>query len=121
VTATDLADIPAGTRFHHQGSDQFRITPGPAARVLVRENPGIGDGPSAALGTPVVVAGRVGQGTVILVGFLSGYQEMELPADEARLWGALARYRVLGVGAQGKNRLNTETRRHGGDDTERAR
>jgi uncharacterized lipoprotein YddW (UPF0748 family) len=94
VTGVDLGDISAGARFRHQGSDQFRITPGPGASVLVRENPGVGDGPSAALGAPVVVAGRVGQGTVILVGFLSGYQAMETGTDEVRLLAALARYRA---------------------------
>jgi hypothetical protein len=100
VTGVDLGDIAAGTRFRHQGADQFRITPGPGARVLVRENPGIGDGPSAALGTPVVVAGRIGRGTVILVGFLSGYQKLELGPDEARLLAALARDRSAMVEAK---------------------
>src|SRR5205823_5506439 len=92
VTAVGLGELPAGTLFRHRGADQFRITPRPGANVLVRENPGVGDGPSAALGAPVAVAGRVGRGTVILVGFLSGYQQIELSPDEARLLTALARY-----------------------------
>ena len=100
VTGVDLGDLLAGARFRHQDSDQFRITLGPGASVLVRENPGVGDGPSAALGAPVVVAGRIGQGTVVLVGFLSGYQELELAAVEARLLAALARYRAAPVAAR---------------------
>lgn len=99
VTAMELGDVPSGTRFRHQSADQFRVTPGPGARVLVRENPGIGDGPSAALGAPVVVAGRVGQGTVILAGFLSGYLQTDLAPDETRLLAALVRYHAVPVRA----------------------
>jgi hypothetical protein len=92
VSTAALGDLPIGTRFRHRGADQFRITPGPGASVLVRENPGIGDGPSAALGAPVVIAGRVGRGTVVLIGFLSGYQQTALGDDEARWLAALTAY-----------------------------
>jgi uncharacterized lipoprotein YddW (UPF0748 family) len=98
VTAVGLGDIPAGTRFLHRGGDQFRITPGPGAQVLARE--GAADGSSAAPGAPVVVAGRLGQGTVILIGFLSGYLQTELAPDEARLLSAMADYRAAPADAK---------------------
>jgi uncharacterized lipoprotein YddW (UPF0748 family) len=90
ISTQALGEFPRGARFHHRGSDQFRITPGPAATVLVRENPGVGNGPSAALSAPVVVAGHIGRGTVLLIGFLSGYQQTALDDEEARWLAALA-------------------------------
>jgi uncharacterized lipoprotein YddW (UPF0748 family) len=99
VTAVPVGEIPVGTRFRPSDSDQFVITPGPTAQVLARENLGVGDGPSAALGAPIIVAGPVGHGTVILCGFLSGYPAMALADDEARVFAALTRYRAPGQAA----------------------
>jgi hypothetical protein len=93
VTVEALDGIPAGTPVRHAGGDQFRITPGPAARVLLRESRAPVPGPGVdTAGAPVVVAGPLGRGTVVLVGFLSGYQQLEVAAEEARLLAALARY-----------------------------
>jgi hypothetical protein len=91
-TAPTLKLLPPSTVFRHQGSDQFRITPGPSARVLLFEVIGKGEGPSATIGAPVVVAGPVGRGTVILAGFLSGYQVTEMAPEESRLLAALTRF-----------------------------
>jgi hypothetical protein len=59
--------------------------------VLARVSKGDGQAP----GAPVIVAGGVGKGTVILDGFLSGYMQTELAPEEARLWAALVRYRFV--------------------------
>ena len=82
----------------HEGGDQFRITPGPAGRVLMREDRPSTEGTAAVLGAPVVVGGRVGRGTVVLVGFLSGYLQAALAPEEARLLAALAKYRASSAG-----------------------
>jgi uncharacterized lipoprotein YddW (UPF0748 family) len=93
-TVGAVAALPPASIFHHRGGDQFRITPGPAARLLLSEVVGIGDGPSDINGPAVVVAGRVGRGTVIAVGFLSGSLQTELSPEETRLLAALAQYRT---------------------------
>ncbi|MBI5831159.1 MAG: family 10 glycosylhydrolase [Armatimonadetes bacterium] len=72
-----------GTRFDHGYADHVRLSPGPAGVVWWRD----------AGGQPVVVAGAVGRGRVVLDGMLTGYvgYAAELPAAElALLVGCLA-------------------------------
>jgi hypothetical protein len=86
VTETGQLPLFPGFRLVHSGGDQFRITLGPAARVVAREATVSGERP----GAPVIVTGKVGQGSVVLVGFLSGYLQTELTREETILLAALA-------------------------------
>jgi hypothetical protein len=99
VADVGLGDLAVGGLVRHGGGDQVRITPGPSAQVLLREMASSESGE----GAPVVVTGAVGRGTVILVGFLSGYLDTELGEAEARLLVALSRYRAP-AGRESRNR-----------------
>jgi len=86
-TKAVVARVPIGRRaqgwtFEHSYADHVRLHPGKTARVLVREA-----GPGRA---PVVVAGRVRKGVVVLSGILPAYTEAGLSVEERELFAGLA-------------------------------
>ncbi|MBI3911827.1 MAG: family 10 glycosylhydrolase [Armatimonadetes bacterium] len=79
--STSLPGLPAGADFEYAFLDHIAIHPAGRAEVLVRED--------RAEGQPVVVRGRVGQGTVVLNGTLPGYGSVPMTEGEKALLLAL--------------------------------
>jgi len=77
VTAARIGRRQAGWAFEHSYLDHVRLAVGENGRVLATEAP-----PSDA---PVIVAGPVGKGLVVLSGILPAYTEEDLTAVEKEL------------------------------------
>jgi uncharacterized lipoprotein YddW (UPF0748 family) len=84
-TAVALRGLANGSKFEHEGTDHVQLSAGPAGKVLATE---------AKFGKPVVVAGSVGKGLVVLDGMMPGNDD-EAPAtsNSMRLLVALVHYR----------------------------
>ncbi len=83
--STSLRGFSKGTKFDHECSDHVQLKLGSAGKQLVVEQ---------KTGKPIVAAGRVGKGTVILNGLVPGYkEEAGHHTNSSRLLIALVHYR----------------------------
>jgi hypothetical protein len=77
-----IGEFKVEDALEHAYDDHVRIAPAPAAEVLLRE--------ATEKGAPVLVAGPVGKGRVILYGAAPGYGSREMSDRERALLWALA-------------------------------
>jgi hypothetical protein len=82
--AATLPGFSRGLRIEHEYKDHAQLELASLAKVLVKDHKS---------GKPVVVAGRVGKGLVILNGLVPGYEEESDPtSNSARLMVALVQH-----------------------------